>query len=181
VSKHRQRLAPPRSLGPPALKLVGYFQVEGEEAAPPPEPPGRRRRPLRALAAGVAMLALALLFTRSTGAPPSAASRCETPPPAVLAAIAPAPPPPAPESAPDQAPAPGPPGFRVQGVVAPDVLNLRRRPGPHSTVVLAIPDDGTRIIPTGPRRQIGRALWWEVEYQGRRGWVNARFLAPDPP
>jgi hypothetical protein len=73
------------------------------------------------------------------------------------------------------------PHYLVQGVIAPDTLNVRQQPDPHSGAVVQIPADGRGIVATGKRRQIGASAWWEVSYRGHHGWVNGRFLTPEAP
>jgi uncharacterized protein YgiM (DUF1202 family) len=71
--------------------------------------------------------------------------------------------------------------YMVQGVVAPDTLNVRREPDPRSGVVGKIPAGARGVIVTARRRQVGSSVWWNVAYQGRRGWANSRFLVPEGP
>jgi hypothetical protein len=71
--------------------------------------------------------------------------------------------------------------YTVHGVVAPDTLNVRARPDPHSAALVQIPADAPGIVASGKRRPVGASTWWEVSYRGHRGWVNGRFLAPQDP
>lgn len=64
----------------------------------------------------------------------------------------------------------------VVGVEPNDSLNLRAQAGANSAIVGKIPHDATQVFPTGKRVSRGKATWLEVEYQGVRGWVNARYL-----
>jgi uncharacterized membrane protein len=91
----------------------------------------------------------------------------------------PAMPAPSPASPPAR-PAPAAERFMVQGVDNGDTLNIRARPDSRSTLVGTIPPDAHGVRATGRRQQIGPSQWWEVSYEGHRGWVNARFLVPDP-
>lgn len=89
----------------------------------------------------------------------------------------------------------GPDFFRVIGVAADDVLNIRAEPDPHSAKVGEIPPGGSCIRNLGCRggltfeefttldnaRQAARLRenprWCRIEYQGREGWVAGRFIA----
>jgi hypothetical protein len=155
---------------------------DGPAITPPPLPPRRqlpvgRRRPraLWLLAAGLPVVAGAALLPllvrpRHPSAPPQTLV-------ATLVPVRPALPPPAIEPDPVRAERPRP-LYLVQGVVAPDVLNLHGRPGPRGVMVARIPAVARGLRATGRRHQLGRSSWWQVEYLGRQGWVNARFLAP---
>jgi uncharacterized membrane protein len=63
--------------------------------------------------------------------------------------------------------------YGVTGVAATDTLAIRAAPNANANVVGAIPHDGEGIVATGATAPGG---WSEVVYQGKRGWVNARFL-----
>jgi uncharacterized membrane protein len=73
-------------------------------------------------------------------------------------------------------PEPGP-SFRVRGVDADDVLNVRYAANSRSAVVGTIPPDAVDVRPTGHRQKVGPSLWWEVSYAKVRGWVNSKYLA----
>lgn len=73
--------------------------------------------------------------------------------------------------------------YRVSGVAADDVLNLRARvPGVEkvsATRVLArIPPGAGGLLGTGTTEMIGSSRWYEVRFGATIGWVNGRFLAP---
>jgi uncharacterized membrane protein len=70
--------------------------------------------------------------------------------------------------------------YRVTGVEPDDVLNIRARPEASAERVGAIPADGAGIRLLGPAARVGQSTWREIEYEGTRGWVNARFLAAQP-
>jgi uncharacterized membrane protein len=73
------------------------------------------------------------------------------------------------------------PRFRVTGVAADDVLNLRSGPVPESPLVDTIPPNARDLLATGRREQIGRSIWREIQFRGQTGWVNERFLAEEAP
>jgi uncharacterized membrane protein len=64
--------------------------------------------------------------------------------------------------------------YGVTGVAATDTLAIRAAPNAAANVVGAIPHDGAGIVATGAATTPDG--WSEVVYQGKRGWVNARFL-----
>jgi len=66
--------------------------------------------------------------------------------------------------------------YRVVGVKNNDVLYIRPRPGNLKTVVGRIPANGTGIKITGKGKRVGKSIWVPIIYQGKRGWVNRRFL-----
>ncbi|MCB1776092.1 MAG: hypothetical protein KDI50_01525 [Candidatus Competibacteraceae bacterium] len=70
--------------------------------------------------------------------------------------------------------------YAVTGVARDDALNIRSRPEASAARVGVIPPDGTGIRLLGPTAKVGSSTWREIEYQGMRGWVNARFLAAPP-
>lgn len=94
-----------------------------------------------------------------------------------------------------RAEADGPDYYRVRGVAANDVLNIRAEPDPHGTKLGEIPPHGTCIRNLGcqgglsfeefstlsPAEQERRARehprWCKVEYQGVTGWVAGHYLA----
>ena len=69
--------------------------------------------------------------------------------------------------------------YRVANVVEGDTLNLRSAASPDATVVDTIPRSARGVRATGASSQVGGWAWKEVVYQGRRGWVNSRFLGTD--
>lgn len=66
--------------------------------------------------------------------------------------------------------------YRVVGVEAHDVLNVRARPGARAPVVGALPPNATGAVKTGRTARVGSQIWAEIRYRTLRGWVNARFL-----
>lgn len=64
------------------------------------------------------------------------------------------------------------PGYRVVGVDANDVLNIRSGPDANSAIVGTIPPNGRNV------RMIGSCAgsWCPIEYRGTQGWANRRFL-----
>lgn len=67
--------------------------------------------------------------------------------------------------------------FRVTGVSANDVLNVRRRPSAQSAIVGAL-SNGTRVRNLGCRSE-GNSRWCRIRMlddMGSEGWVNARYL-----
>ena len=99
--------------------------------------------------------------------------------------------------APAHATADGPDAWRVSGVAASDVLNVRVGPGTEYFVISALPHNARGIqlgtcVPTVTRAQyfsLGAAdrdrlnaypAWCVVVYNGAQlGWVNRRFLSED--
>lgn len=69
--------------------------------------------------------------------------------------------------------------FRVDGVAAGDVLNMRRGPDAASSLVGAIPPGVRNVQGLGVPSSAGSSAWQRVRYAGAVGWVNARFLQPD--
>jgi uncharacterized protein YraI len=65
--------------------------------------------------------------------------------------------------------------FRVAGVEATDVLNIRRGPSSDNALVGGIPSDGHGITITGPCQN----EWCPVKHQSLSGWVNRRFLVAE--
>ena len=73
--------------------------------------------------------------------------------------------------------------YRVVGIQAPDVLNMRERPESQNRISSArivgrIPAKAASVLGSGATQRIGAARWFEVRYGEVRGWVNGRFLAP---
>jgi hypothetical protein len=89
----------------------------------------------------------------------------------------------------------GPDYYRVTGVAATDVLNIRSEPDPHAPKVGEIPPDGICVRNLGCRGGLSfqeftelstaekeqrlreNPRWCRIEYQGVTGWVAGRFLA----
>jgi hypothetical protein len=66
--------------------------------------------------------------------------------------------------------------FRVEGVAADDVLNIRSKPDANSRVLGSIPPQERRVEGLGAPTTVARSTWQRVRYAGVTGWVNARFL-----
>jgi uncharacterized membrane protein len=67
----------------------------------------------------------------------------------------------------------------VTGVAADDVLNIRSSPSASATIVGWLPPQGFGIVATGARRTTGSTQWREIVWQDVRGWVAARYVAPE--
>ncbi len=67
------------------------------------------------------------------------------------------------------------PTYSVMGVADHDTLALRAAASSSAAKVADIPSDATNLVPTGKVSASGE--WAEVRYEGRRGWVSARYLA----
>lgn len=63
--------------------------------------------------------------------------------------------------------------YRVIGVAANDVLNIRSGPNSDMAIVGTIPPDAGGIRMEGGCT----GQWCPISYRGVRGWVNRRFLA----
>jgi hypothetical protein len=86
--------------------------------------------------------------------------------------------------------------WAVTGVPAGDVLNLRDVPHGDSRKLAGIPPGAAGLKNLGclkpepslerwasmtpAERENAKLEWCRIEYQGRQGWVAARFLKPDP-
>jgi uncharacterized membrane protein len=68
--------------------------------------------------------------------------------------------------------------FRVQGVAADDVLNIRSNPDSSSPSLGTLPAGATHVEGIGAPSVVGAARWQRVRHGGTLGWVNARFLSP---
>jgi hypothetical protein len=71
--------------------------------------------------------------------------------------------------------------YVVVGVAPDDVLQVRAAPSPRARSIGMIRPETEKVLATGPGRLVGRSLWVEVEHDGRRGWVNGRFLDRSSP
>ncbi|MGI9385532.1 MAG: caspase family protein [Methyloligellaceae bacterium] len=69
--------------------------------------------------------------------------------------------------------------FRVINVALGDVLNMRAGASTTHPIVSRIPPQARGITALGAKAQVGRSIWWQIDYGGAVGWVNSRFLAPD--
>ncbi len=84
--------------------------------------------------------------------------------------------------------------FRIAGVQKDDNVNVRRKPDANAKIAGKIPKDADGIKNLGcnrggltkkqwdkasaaKKKAAQRRTWCEVEYQGVKGWVSARFLA----
>lgn len=65
----------------------------------------------------------------------------------------------------------------VVGVDADDVLNLRTGPGADFDVVAELEPTAEGLIATGNNRSVPNGIWYQVEFDGEIGWVNARYTA----
>ena len=65
--------------------------------------------------------------------------------------------------------------FKVWGVAAYDVLNVRNGPSPDYIATGAIPPDALGV------RIVGECVaeWCPISHRGMRGWVNSFFLMED--
>jgi hypothetical protein len=97
-----------------------------------------------------------------------------------------------------RAEADGPDCYRVTGVAANDVLQLRDGPNPEARSIGSIPADATGLRNLGCQGgltlqefstlsqaekdaiQRKRPRWCNVDYRGQVGWVAGRFLAEGP-
>src|SRR4249920_2012640 len=91
--------------------------------------------------------------------------------------------------------APSPPFWAVTGVRSDDVLHLRDVPSAESKSLAGIPANALGLKNLGCRqnhppleqwmrmsqaqRELAATLWCRVEYQGKQGWVAARYLKKD--
>jgi hypothetical protein len=66
--------------------------------------------------------------------------------------------------------------FRVEGVAADDVLNIRSQPDASSRILGSIPPQESHVEGLGAPSTGARSTWQRVRYAGVTGWVNARFL-----
>jgi len=68
--------------------------------------------------------------------------------------------------------------YDVRNVAADDQLNVRAAPSATAQKVGALAFDAKAITATGASRQVGRAMWFEIIVEGRKGWVNAAYVTP---
>jgi uncharacterized membrane protein len=74
--------------------------------------------------------------------------------------------------------------YRVTGVRADDVLNVRAQPAAAAPVVATLSPRARGVVVTGARTREGAQVWWEIVHASAprgTGWINARFLAPEEP
>jgi uncharacterized protein YraI len=67
--------------------------------------------------------------------------------------------------------------YRVVGVAANDVLNVRDGASMRHSIVGIIPPNGRGVTIVGPCA----GEWCIVQYDSTRGWVNTSYLAPESP
>lgn len=65
----------------------------------------------------------------------------------------------------------------VIGVERSDVLYLRTGPGSDYEVLVELAPTATGLIATGENRSLTDSIWYQVEAEGKTGWVNARYTA----
>jgi hypothetical protein len=66
----------------------------------------------------------------------------------------------------------------VVGVAHDDVLNLRVAPGADQDILEGVPPLYESLTALGHTRQLASgAMWILVDYPGKEGWVNLRFIA----
>lgn len=70
--------------------------------------------------------------------------------------------------------------WRVYGVAWNDVLNVRSGAGAQFPPVAQLAPDATGLTVYTPLARVGDAIWQPVGVAGGTGWVNTRFLRPDP-
>lgn len=91
----------------------------------------------------------------------------------------------------------GPDFWAVTGVASDDVLNLRVAPNADSRMIARIPYNARGLRNFGCPNQVtfeqwlkmteaqrdraARSRWCQVEFNGKKGWVNGRFLKEDGP
>lgn len=70
--------------------------------------------------------------------------------------------------------------YKVTGVAADDMLNVRDRPGvPGSTVIGRLAPDARGVERSGGVQDVNGRDWWHIRHQSlpaNGGWVNSRFL-----
>jgi hypothetical protein len=90
---------------------------------------------------------------------------------------------------------PDPPFWAVTGVRSDDVLHLRDMPSAESKSLAGIPPNAQGLTNLGCRRdppsldqwarmskaqrEVPTTQWCRVDYQGKQGWVAARYLRKD--
>lgn len=68
--------------------------------------------------------------------------------------------------------------YRVTGVAAGDVLNLRMWAGPDGEIVGTLAPDAADVVLTGESSEFEGTVWWGVAMEGgKTGWANARYLS----
>lgn len=68
------------------------------------------------------------------------------------------------------------PVYQVNRVAADDTLNFRAVSGVDGDVISKIPHNAKFIKSTGKTRKLGRSVWVEIYWGGKRGWVNKYYL-----
>ena len=67
--------------------------------------------------------------------------------------------------------------FKVTKVLKKSKLQLRAWPSPKSRVKVSLPYNAIDLTATGKKKTLGKSKWLEVNWQNKRGWVNARYLS----
>ncbi|WP_291006056.1 SH3 domain-containing protein [Hyphomicrobium sp.] len=67
----------------------------------------------------------------------------------------------------------------VRNVPSAHRLNLREWANPKTATLLEIPHNAAGLMPTGRTHQDGSDGWIEVIYQGKKGWVNSKYVGPE--
>lgn len=70
------------------------------------------------------------------------------------------------------------PPLAVGNVSSGDHMHLREWANSKSLSLVQIPHDGVGLMPTGRRHANEDETWIEVVYQGKKGWVDSRFVTP---
>lgn len=68
--------------------------------------------------------------------------------------------------------------YHIVKVKPSDTLNLRSEAGVKSDVIAKIPANGDSISLLGARVTIGKTIWVNVNWRGKKGWVSLYFLQP---
>jgi len=68
--------------------------------------------------------------------------------------------------------------YDVTNVATDDELNVRATPSATAQKVGTLAFNAKAIAATGTSRQVGRATWLEIIFQGRKGWINAAYVTP---
>ena len=71
--------------------------------------------------------------------------------------------------------------YKVVGISASDLLNVRSEAAMSAPIIGSLSFDATAITVTGVSQRGSHATWWQIVQpigQKATGWVNSRFLAP---
>lgn len=66
--------------------------------------------------------------------------------------------------------------YKIINVNADDTLNMRFGPSVKYEKVLSIPHDANNIKLMGDSITVGKTTWIPIEYAGKTGWVNQRYV-----